>query len=1058
LETASELELNEEDMLRFSFSDPATNLEAVFLGDPKDTTLRAQFQIKDIVRDESLGRFQLNAQRNPPENIYVPLASLKTFLKTENEINMILVSNVGDGREGAKSCSLVAGILNQALDDAIIHNDVGLWVVENQDKGYIKLEGEDVFLSFSYFETLYGSTEINSQAVSPYTTYFWNTLSFENNTVPYSTITAFDSQTDLGFGEFIINGTTNAISGELEENELMINNWTAERLKAGVGDTVFMNYSLINEFYDIEYHTASFTIKHIVEITQKAKDKELMPSFPGIEDKITPLDWDPPFPLDFDLISEDDEDYWEMYKGTPKAFISLKTGSNLWQTDIGNITGVRLLPASGVTLTELKDQTETQLDDHVGIMEAKISVKSVKEDALNSQEGIELFSQMFVAFSVACIVAAAVLIILLVALRVESRLREIGMLRALGVRKSDVFTTLLFEGTFISVLGGFLGVLFGLLFGAFLIGGMNSFWSSIVEGAQVGFHFTMDSLLVGFTIGVIISVVTLVLALNYEGQRTVVGAIRKLGVPREKKKGAAVAIVLLVLGIILFLVPFALALDIKGDTGLLTMGIAFPLILLSVSQISQMRKRNIHHIVGIAIILYTIFIMYYYLDTATLMVLFFTSGFLLLFGFLILFYHILKSVESDAGSDFGKVPSFESKRWLSQLAKKNAARSPKRTMLSVFLFSLTLFVLVSLTINLQGAVFDLDRVLEESGGGYEILGESQSPIFANLADEESRENSGIQDNVFDELEISQFKIKGDVGGTCSNLNRAASPRLMGANESFFDSNSFVFVSNSELPGGMKNPWLLLEEDMGSDVVPAIGDYNTVVWILGLELGSITTVLNEEGDEIQLEIVGIIGNSIFPGTFIIWDQNFDSMYPTERGFNMFLFKSQASNLKPQILQLEGALSDYGFDAVSVESQVVELIETENTYISVFQVILVFGLVIGTLGFGIVASRNALERRREIGILRAMGFKQNTVLKALLYENSYVVISGIVIGFASGILASSIYLVKLNVDVLSWPWLYVAGLCLISYVIAIISSLMPTLKSSKMSVSEALRVFE
>jgi ABC-type antimicrobial peptide transport system permease subunit len=297
-----------------------------------------------------------------------------------------------------------------------------------------------------------------------------------------------------------------------------------------------------------------------------------------------------------------------------------------------------------------------------------------------------------------------------------------------------------------------------------------------------------------------------------------------------------------------------------------------------------------------------------------------------------------------------------------------------------------------------------------------------------------------------------------VGGTCSNLNREASPRLLGANESFFESNSFIFVSHEELSEGMKNPWWLLTEEMNSDVVPVIGDYNTIVWILGLNLGSSISVLDENGDIVQLKIVGIIGNSIFPGTLLLWDENFDSMYPTSSGYQMFLFKSQESDLKSQILDLESALWDYGFDAVTVLSQVVENIETENTYISIFQVILVFGLVIGTLGFGIVASRNALERRREIGILRAMGFSQNTVMKTLLYENTYVVLTGIGIGLVSGILASSIYLVRLNVDVLSWPWLYVAGLCIVSFIIAIISSLIPTIKSSKMPVSEALRVVE
>lgn len=1056
---ADEIGIGKGGKVNLSFSNLDQVFEAVFLGDQRRTNLRVQFEVKEVVRAEGLGRFQLNANRNPPQNVYVPLESLQKVLGTQNAVNMILTSNIGDERGGVKLCDEVSQILRKALDDVLGYRDAGLQIYQNPDKGYVKLEAENVFLQYSYYELLSGATSLEAlDATSPILTYFWNTLSLENRSVPYSTVTAFDSNLDMKFGLFKVSGSSQEIEGFLGENEIIINNWTAERLYANVGDIVSMNYSVIDEFYNIRYLAKNFTVKFIVDIEGKANDSMLMPAFPGIKGKLSAFDWDPPFPLDLNKITDDDEKYWQEFEGTPKAFVSLEMGTTLWKTDIGNITQIRLLPNEGSNLTALTEQVESVLNDYVGMREASFTLKSVKLDALNSAEGTELFTQMFLAFSAACIFASAVLIVLLVTLRVESRMTEIGTLRALGFRRGTISHIFLIEGTILSIIGGFVGVLLGLLFGFFLITGMNTFWSSIVESAPVRFYSTQDSLVIGFCAGITISIITMMIALRYEARRTVIGALKRITHEKEKKKGLYLPIFLLTVGLMILISTALLGTELQSEISLLTMALGPIIIIFSVRGFAAARQeKRLDNWAGLAIVLYTLFLTYYFMDSVPVIELFFLSGFMLLCGFLLMFYHMLTKVGKISVKDQERMLVSRDKRWLFGFAIRNAARRPIRTMFTVFLFSLTLFVLVSLTINLQGAIYDVEKTVEESGGGYQIMGESTNPIFANLADEGSRIGSNIHSQVFNGLEIEQFKTKGDVGGTCSNLNRVASPRIIGANESFFLSNSFVFVSHTDLEEE-DNPWLLLKKFEENGDIPAIGDYNTIVWILGLDLGSTITVIDETGETKNLKIVGIIGNSIFQGSLVVWDENFDSLYPTSNGYQLFLFKSQARNLKPQINELENALASYGFDAYPVKTIVVENILVENTYISIFQVILIFGLIIGTLGFGIVASRNALERRREIGILRAIGFSKGTILKALLLENSYVILCAIGIGALSGIIASSVYLIKIHLAVNTWPWLHILALIIISYGIAMSSALIPIFKSSKMPVSKAIRIYE
>jgi ABC-type lipoprotein release transport system permease subunit len=1058
-ELASEIGVKQGDMIGVSFTDLDSVFEAIFHGNRKQTTTDAMFLVKGLVRSHSLGRFQLTANRNPPQNLFIELDNLNGVMGIENKANMILVSNKGDKVEGLEICSIATQKLENALEDALIYSDAGLNVIENQNLNYVKVEADDIFFPHGYYELLENSDVLAGNAISPHLTYFWNTLTLGNNTVAYSTVTSFDSDIDSEFGQFTLNGSGQKVDGDLQENEIIITNWTAERLQANPGDTVYMNYSIMDEFYNIHYYQETFTIKYIVDMQGKANDSALMPPFPGIEDRTSPFDWDPPFPLELGLITDEDEHYWESYKGTPKAFISMKSGAKMWDTDIGNITHIKLKPQAGQNLSQLADETKEVLSNYVGLSEAQLAVKAVKQDALNSREGITIFTGMFLAFSAACIMASAVLIILLITLMVESRQPEIGILRALGFRMSAVNNIFLLEGTFLSILGGLLGALFGFLFGLFLISGMNTFWSAIVESSQVSFSFTPDSLILGFSSGVIISIFTMIFAFKYEGRRTIVGSIKKITQKKENKLPFLMSLLFLLGGVASLGLPFIMGSSPGFDIELISFGLGPFLLLLAVNGfVPIFTKKRIDLVIGIIIIVHTLFIMYYFADSAMLMALFFLSGFQLLFGFLLIFYHSIMKMTVLAQDDILKRPARESKRWLFSFAKKNAARTPKRTMFTVFLFSLTLFVLVSLTINLQGAVIDVDRAVSESGGGFHIMGESTNPVFANLANQSSREEAGVEDPVFDELFVQQFKSRGDIGGTCSNLNPKANPRIIGANESFFDINSFLFISNTEPKTNVNNPWWLLKEVLEDNEIPAVGDYNTLVWILGLDVGDTITIFNEDGEEVNLRIVGIIANSIFPGSLVIWDEYFDLLYPTNDGYQLFLFRSQAKDLKPQIQALENVLTKYGFDGFTVESVVVENILIENTYIAIFQVLLIFGLIIGTLGFGIVASRNALERRREMGILRAIGFTKKAILKTLLYENSYIVIVGITIGTLSGIIASSVYLIKLQVDLISWPWLNVLMILAASFVIAISASIIPIIKSSKMSVTEAIGVYE
>jgi hypothetical protein len=70
-------------------------------------------------------------------------------------------------------------------------------------------------------------------------------------------------------------------------------------------------------------------------------DRELMPDFPGLADVDNCRDWEPGIPVELDKIRQRDEDYWQQYRGTPKAFVTLGAGQAMWANRYGNLTAVR---------------------------------------------------------------------------------------------------------------------------------------------------------------------------------------------------------------------------------------------------------------------------------------------------------------------------------------------------------------------------------------------------------------------------------------------------------------------------------------------------------------------------------------------------------------------------------------------------------------------------------------------------------------------------------------------------------------------------------------------
>jgi ABC-type antimicrobial peptide transport system permease subunit len=98
-----------------------------------------------------------------------------------------------------------------------------------------------------------------------------------------------------------------------------------------------------------------------------------------------------------------------------------------------------------------------------------------------------------------------------------------------------------------------------------------------------------------------------------------------------------------------------------------------------------------------------------------------------------------------------------------------------------------------------------------------------------------------------------------------------------------------------------------------------------------------------------------------------------------------------------------MSDAGMVAIDPAERLRAFQEVENTYLSTFQALGALGLVLGTLGLAAVVVRNVLERRREMALLSAVGYRPGSLRLLVAGEVGLIVASGVVLGAAAALIA-------------------------------------------------------
>ncbi len=738
---------------------------------------------------------------------------------------------------------------------------------------------------------------------------------------------------------------------DLGADEIVVNQWLAEQLQLKAGDAVELAYFLPESGGSLLERTNRFRVHSIVPLAGVHADRTLMPEFPGLAKAESTHDWDAGFPL-VHKIREEDEAYWKQNRGTPKAFVSLAAGQRMWTNRFGDATSVRL----AVSAAEAGDgdgvgKVERALHERLAPAEFGLTFEPVRERALAASAQAQDFGELFLSFSFFLIVAALILMALLFQFGLEQRTAEVGTLLAIGFPPARVRSVFLIEGVVIALAGGIAGVLGGLVYARAMLEGLSTIWRDAIGASALEFYVTSLTLGIGLLASVAVCALTIWITLRKLGRRPARELLAEGAELGDAGAGGG-----------------------EGRSGLFARTVALVATLGGGGLIGWAmagEERNTPPV-------------------------FFGAGALLLVAGLAAVSWLLRRWER---VEAGRALTFLSLGW------RGATRRRTRSLASIALLASGSFLIVAVGANRLDA--DKDAARRSWGtGGFALIGESTLPIVRDLNTGAGREFYGLEEGAMTGVQVVPFRVRDGDEASCLNLNRAQRPRLLGVKpELLAERSAFTFAALASRSGS-DGPWLSLKTDPSSepDAIPAVGDAASIQWALKKKLGDTLDYTDERGREFKVRLVGAVANSVLQGSLVIDEAHFKRRFPGESGHRMFLIDVPSNHPPTKVAAaLSRALQDTGFQTTPTARRLADFNAVQNTYLNTFQVLGGLGLLLGSAGLGVVVLRNVLERRAELGVMQAVGFRRRRLQWLVLSEHGGLLLAGIAVGLTSALVA-------------------------------------------------------
>ncbi len=782
----------------------------------------------------------------------------------------------------------------------------------------------------------------------------------------------------------------------------------------------------------------------------------------------------------------------------------------------------------GAVAVSLAGDTETGVKASAAAVErlhtldslSGLVLNEVKADGLAAAESsAEFITTLFITFGTFSILSGILLIFLIFTVLAAEREPELGMSRAVGQQRSDLVRQFVVEGLAYDLIAAALGAALGVVAALLLAGTITNL---LTGGGDLSIapRVSLRSIVIGYTLGLVITFVTVTLAAVRISKINIIAAIRSLNLPKPRRepqwtlflhpvrvyrqmlgevgqRNYAKALKLFLLagpraiwdfwaglmarGPILLAIGFLFAwvgVNVAGQAGVYGMGVS--LFFVGLGQLAAwagLPKRAAYSLAGLSLILY------WSLPTREIGRLaelgtnpgdFFISGLFMVGGAILLFLYNAEQLLTLFGGVLGRFGRLLPVARVS-IAYPVAAKG--RTATTLAMFSLIIFTLVgTATISNTFSNF-LD--VESGSGGYEIMVQTNPFNPVDVDTLSAKVSDLVSGGQIEQPSALASALSVPVQAQSPGMSSPAGYVINAVDDEFLRTNRLEFSGLAKGYESAEQVWAALQADptlvvidnfsvdrTGDPTFQADEDAFMVKSIRASETAFDAvplTLTGPDGDTDELAIIGVLSSApSFYGVMMSADAaaalGYDDPGGTLSARRYFLRLPEGADARATANAIESAFSRSGLQTSLLKEQLAESRSSINSVFYLLQGFMGLGLLIGIAALGVVTIRAVVERRQQIGVLRAIGFQRGMVQSVFLVENMFVAGLGTLIGYALALtFAYNLYLQVAADQGLPFlpPWVTLIGIGVAVFAATLFTAWLHARQGAKVVIAEALR---
>ncbi len=731
---------------------------------------------------------------------------------------------------------------------------------------------------------------------------------------------------------------------------------------------------------------------------------------------------------------------------------------------------------TGMALTDrVTDELKTLLAGE------PVGVDTIKKDLIDQAKLFaSIFTTFFIVFGLFSIAVGILLIVLIFTMLAAERRPEIGMARAIGAQRRQIVQQFVAEGAGYAIAAGLVGVVLG-VGAAYAIGlGIAPLFGDFLD---IEPHVTLRSMVVAYCLGVVITFIAVVGASWKVSRLNIVAAIRDIpdvSSPKRKLRTIVWSALLLLIGAGATLAgasaksafPFYLGMS------LLPFGVALLL------RFFGAPSRPVFSVVGLYIV-----VLWLLPDSVSTKLfgelngdieMFFLSGIMMVTGATIVIVQnldwLLAALSAIGGIFRSKLPAVRT-----AVAFPGAAKG--RTGMTIAMFSLIVFSLVMFaTINENFVNIFLG---DEANAGWDIRADQAqtNPIGDTSTFLALLKERGVDPTSFVEAagqattnyqvnmrrpgqkSWRSYLVRGMDEGFLKETTWAFSQRARGYEDdaaivqALLTEPDAVVVDQSALAsqggfGADPNAFRLDDPD-GEGPERALTSSDKTFEPITVE------IQRSDGTIATVRVIGVIDAKL--GTLFGMfgrDDVIRAILPQPAFTSYYLRVKDESQADREAKAIEQALLINGVQATSIADELEKQQRQNSAFLYIIQGFMGLGLIVGIAAVGVIAFRSVVERRQQIGVLRAIGFQQSMVSLSFLIETLFVVGLGVLSGTGLGlVLARNLFSSddfsptgSVNFVI---PWPMVAAILIVATTAALVMTVIPARQAARLAPAEALR---